>query len=265
MKLERLLLAASALGAALTFSSCNTRPPEWDDEWVAQDIVAAPAAKDQIKIDGVIAEGEWDDAPEYHPARAREWGYDSLLPRQRKMEDSTPFERGYFKVKYDDKYLYVLASLKDSDIVQSSKEKQKLTLNTGDMIGIFLVPKGRNSYWEIDGTPWNHAATLFYPWRGHRSEDRQKSDQGILVGTMIHGTINADNNVDSGWDIEMAIPRELIEKAGEKFEPGKEWKILLCRSNCGSNLPSPQISSTPPLPRPDHHLIEYYSNLKFKP
>ena len=60
MKIGKLLLGVSALGAALALSSCNTQPPEWDDEWVAQDIVAAPAAQDQIKIDGVISEGEWD-------------------------------------------------------------------------------------------------------------------------------------------------------------------------------------------------------------
>ena len=265
MKTGKLLIAASALGSALAFSSCNTKPAEWDDEWVAQDIVAAPAAKDQIKIDGIISEGEWDDAQEYHPARARDWGYDGLLPRQRKQEDLVPFERGYFKVKYDDKYLYILASLQDSDIVQTSKEDQSLSLNTGDMIKIFLAPEGKRSYWEIRATPWNRTATLFYPWKGHSSTEQQKLEAGVQIGATIHGTINAGDDVDSGWDLEMAIPRELIEKAGETFEPGKEWKILLCRSNCGSNLPSPQISSTPPLPRPDHHLTEYYSKLKFKP
>ena len=265
MEIGKLLLTASAVGAALALSSCNTKPAGWDDEWVAQDIVAAPAAKDQIKIDGVISPGEWDNAQEYHPARAKDWGYAALLPRQRKMEDSVPFERGYFKVKYDDRYLYILASLKDSDIVQTSREHQTLSLKTGDMIKVFLVPEGKRSYWEIDGTPWNRAATLFHPWLGHRRDDQRKTEDGILTGVMIHGSINTDDNVDSGWDIEMAIPRELIEKAGEKFEPGKEWKILLCRSNCGANLPSPQISSTPRLPRQDHHLIEYYSKLKFKP
>ena len=265
MKIWTPLLAVSALGAALALSSCNTKPAEWDDEWVAQDIVAAPAAKDQIKIDGIISEGEWDNAQEYHPARAKEWGYNSLLPRQRKMEDSVPFERGYFKVKYDDKFLYILASLKDSDIVQTSQADQSLSLNTGDMVKIFLAPEGKRSYWEIRATPWKRTTTLFYPWKGHSSTEQQKLESGVLIGAMIHGTINSGGDVDSGWDLEMAIPRELIEKAGETFEPGKEWKILLCRSNCGNNLPSPQISSTPRLPRQDHHLLEYYSKLKFKP
>ena len=265
MNTGKLLLGVSALGAALALSSCNTQPPEWDDEWVAQDIVAAPAAQDQIKIDGVISEGEWDNAQEYRPARAKEWGYDALLPRQRKMEDLVPFERGYFKVKYDDKYLYVLASLQDADIVQTSQADQSLAPDTGDMVRIFLAPKGKHSYWEFRATPWKHTTTLFYPWKGHSSTEQQKLESGVLVGVTIRGTINTDGDVDSGWDLEMAIPRELIEKAGETFEPGKEWKILLCRSNCGGNLSSPQISSTPRLPRQDHHLLEYYSNLKFKP
>lgn len=264
MKTDKLLLAASALGAALTFSSCNTKPAEWDDEWVAQDIVAAPAAPDQIKIDGVISEGEWDDAQEYHPARAKDWGYDALLPRQRKMEDGVPFERGYFKVKYDDKFLYVLASLQDADIVQTDEKGKSLELGTGDMVAVFLAPAGKRSYLEIRNTPWKHTATLVHPWKGHRGDERE-AESGVLTGVMIHGTINAGTDVDSGWDLELAIPRELIEKAGEKFEPDKEWKILLVRRNCGANLASPQIGTTPPLPRQDHHLLEYYSKLKFKP
>lgn len=263
MKSGKLLLAASAFGAALAFSSCSTKPAEWDDEWIAQDIVAAPAAQDQIKIDGVISEGEWDDAQEFRPARAKDWGYDSLLPRQRKMEDLVPFERGCFKVKYDDKYLYVLASLKDSDIVQTGKDDQSISLSSGDLIRIFLVPKDKRRYLELRGTPWNRASALFYPWKGHGGTEERES--GVLIGVALHGTIDVDGDVDTGWDLEMAIPRELIEKTGEKFEPGKDWKILLCRCNCGGNLASPQISSTPPLPRQDHHLIEYYSNLKFKP
>ena len=264
MKIEKLLLAVSALGTALTFSACNTRPAEWDDEWVAQDIVAAPAAPNQIKIDGIISEGEWDNAQEYHPARAKDWGYDSLLPRQRKLEDDTPFERGYFKVKYDDKFLYVLASLKDSDIVHTDENGKSLSLATGDMVKVFLAPAGKKSYWEIRSTPWKHTSTLFHPWKGHRCDERA-TDPDVQTGVMIHGTINAGNDVDSGWDIELAIPRELIEKAGGKFGPDQEWKILLCRCNCGANLPSPQIGTTPPLPRQDHHLVEYYSKLKFKP
>ena len=62
----------------------------------------------------------------------------------------------------------------------------------------------------------------------------------------------------------MAIPRELIEKTGGTFEPGKEWLILLARYNYGGNLPSGQISSTPRLPGGSHHNSEYYSKLKFK-
>jgi len=264
MSMSKFALTVSAVGAALAFCSCNTRPAEWEDEWVAQDIVAAPAAKGQIKIDGVISPGEWDDAQAYQLSRAKEWGYEKLLPRQRAIEDRTPFERGFFKVKYDSEYLYVLGSMEDKDLVQTARENQKLAFGTGDMIEVLLKPESKSAYWELYGTPWNHCTTLFYPWRGHSYMENQSFNDGIKVAVMLRGTINKDDDEDSGWDIEMAIPRTLIEKTGEEFAPGKEWRILLGRYNYGKNLPSKQVSSTPRLPRTNHHIPEYYSKLKFK-
>ena len=264
MGISRIGLTLSAFGAALALCSCNTRPPEWEDEWVSQDIVAAPAARDQIKIDGVISPGEWDDAQAYQLSRAKDWGYEKLLPRQRKIEDRTPFERGFFKVKYDSEYLYVLGSFKDADLVQTSRENQKLSYGTGDMIEVLLKPEHKSAFWELYGTPWNHCTTLFYPWKGHSYMDNQPYQSGLKVAAMLSGTINKNDDADTGWDIEMAIPRTLIEKTGEEFAPGKEWRILLCRYNYGANLPSKQISSTPRLPRTNHHLTEYFGKLKFK-
>ncbi len=245
--------------------SCSVRPPEWNDEWVTQDVVAVRAADGQIKIDGVASPGEWDDASEYQLSRAEDWGYDALLPRQRAREDRTPFERGYFKVKYDDRFLYVLGSMEDADVVQGSGENQALSYTTGDMIEIFLRPAGKSAYWELYGTPLNHYTTIFYPWAGYSFVIGQQLEPGIQVAAKVRGTANKDGDIDSGWDIEMAIPREIIEKAGERFEPGKEWEILLCRYNYGRNLPAKQISSAPRLPKTNHHLVDYYAKLKFKP
>lgn len=264
MSISRIGLTVSALGAALVFCSCNTRPADWDDEWVAQDIVASPAAKGQIKIDGVISPGEWDDAQAYQLARAKDWGYEKLLPRQRSREDRTPFERGFFKVKYDAEYLYILGSMDDKDLVQTSRDQQRLAFCTGDMIEVFLKPENKSAFWELYGTPWSQTTTLFYPWRGHTYLENQAFNEGVKTAAMLRGTINKDGDEDTGWDIEMAIPRTLIEKAGEEFAPGKEWRILLCRYNYGSNLPNKQVSSTPRLPRANHHLTEYYGKLKFK-
>lgn len=262
-KAKSLVMAVSALGAVVALCSCSSRP-DWEDEWVCQDIVASRAAKDQIKIDGIISPGEWDDAQSYQLARAKDWGYKSLLPRERAREDRTPFERGFFKTKYDDKFLYVLGSMQDCDLFQSSRENQSLSYQTGDMVEVFLKPEEKSSFWEIFATPWGHCTTLFYPWRGHSFMMEQRFYEGVKVAVTIRGTLNNADDVDSGWDIEMAIPRELIEKAGEKFEPGKEWRILFGRYNCGSNLPRPQISATPRLPKVNHHLTDYYGKLKFK-
>lgn len=245
--------------------SCNSKPAEWNDEWVTQDIVVPRAAEGQINIDGKIADGEWDDAQAYQLARAKDWGYGRLLPRQRAREDRTPFERGFFKVKYDDKFLYVLASMEDGDVVQTNTENQKNSFATGDIIEVFLSPAKNDAIWEIYGTPLNNCTTIFYPWGGHTPFDRQTfQGENIKLAVNVNGSVNSGDEADKGWDIEMAIPRELIEKAGEVFEPGKEWRILLCRYNYGKNLPFKQISSTPRLPRTSHILIEYYSKLKFK-
>lgn len=257
-------IAVVACGAALLLCSCNTKPAEWDDGWITQDIVAAPAAVEQIRIDGEVSDGEWNDAQEYQLSRAQDWGYEKLLPRQRKREDTTPFERGYFKVKYDAENLYVLAVLDDEDVVQTSREDQALACETGDMIEVFLKPEDKSAVWELYGTPWSKVTTIFYPWQGHSFRYQQKFVPGIRAAALARPAVDPEKD-KSGWTIEMAIPRALIEQTGGTFAPDKEWKILLCRYNYGKNLPHRQISSTPRLPRTNHLLVDYYAKLKFKP
>ena len=257
-------IAAAACGAALMLCSCNTQPADWDDGWITQDIVAAPAAAEQVRVDGEISDGEWNDAQEYQLSRAQEWGYEKMLPRQRKREDTTPFERGYFKVKYDAENLYVLAVLDDEDIVQTSREDQALACETGDMIEVFLKPEDKSAVWELYGTPWSKVTTIFYPWSGHSFRHQQKFVPGISAAALARPAADPEKD-KSGWTIEMAIPRVLIEQTGGTFAPDKEWRILLCRYNYGKNLPHRQISSTPRLPRTNHLLVDYYAKLKFKP
>ena len=265
MSISKVALTFSAFGTALVLCSCNTRPADWEDEWVAQDIVAAPAAKDQIRIDGTISPDEWDDAQAYQLARAKDWGYDGLLPRQRKREDTTPFERGFFKVKYDGEYLYILGSFDDAEVVQAGRENQLVFSGTGDMIEVFVKPEAKSSVWEFCATPWNNISTRFYPWAGY-GDDHQSLVDGIKVAAVVRTVAEGgENETKPGWNVEMAIPRALIEQAGGTFAPGGEWRILLGRYNSGADLPSRQISSSPRLPRTDHRLTEYYSKLKFKP
>ena len=243
--------------------SCLSRPADWEDAWVVQDIVASPAAAEQIRIDGEVSPGEWDDAQDYNLARAADWGYAKLLPRQRKREDTTPFERGFLKVKYDADFIYVLAVLDDEDIVKTSREDQALSFDTGDMIEVFLKPEDKCAVWELYGTPWNNVTTLFYPWPGHTFRTQQKFHPGIKAAALARPAADPEKD-KPGWTIEMAIPRELIEKTGGTFAPDQEWRILLCRYNYGKNLPFKQISSTPRLPRTNHMLVDYYAKLKFK-
>ena len=264
MRTGKFGVAAAACGAALVLCSCNFRPAEWEDGWVTQDIVAFPAAAEQIKIDGEASPGEWDDAQEYQLTRATDWGYEKLQPRQRKREDTTPLERGYFKVKYDDKFLYLLAVLDDEDVVQTSREDQAPAYDTGDVIEVFLKPEDKSAFWEFYGTPWSKVTTIFYPWPGHSSRSNQEFAPGIKTAALTREVADPEKN-KAGWIIEMAIPRELIEQTGGTFAPDKEWRILLGRCNCGKNLPSKQVSSTPRLPCSDHRMTEYYAKLKFKP
>ena len=263
MKMGKFGVAVFGCGAALMLCSCSSRPADWEDAWVVQDIVASPAAADQLRIDGEVSPGEWDDAQNYNLARAADWGYGKLLPRQRKREDTTPFERGFFKVKYDADFLYVLAVLDDEDIVQTSREDQALSFDTGDMIEVFLKPEDKCAVWELYGTPWNNVTTLFYPWPGHTFRTQQKFHPGIKAAALARPAADPEKD-KAGWTIEMAIPRELIEKTGGTFAPDQEWRILLCRYNYGKNLPFKQISSTPRLPRTNHMLVDYYAKLKFK-
>ena len=256
-------IAVAACGAALMLCSCNTPPAEWNDGWVTQDIVAAPAAAEQIRVDGEVSEGEWNDAQEYQLSRAEDWGYEKLLPRQRKREDTTPFERGYCKVKYDGENLYVLAVLEDADIVQTAKADNTIFWPTGDTVAVFLKPADQSGACGVFGTPWGNKSAFLFPWAGYSFMEPQKF-ASVRVAALAREVADPDKD-KAGWIVEMAIPKALLEQTGGVFAADKDWRILLWRFDYGKNLPSGQISSTPKLPRTDHQLTDYYAKLKFKP
>ena len=264
MKMSNFMVAVSACGAALMLCSCNSKPADWEDAWITQDIVASPAAPDQIRFDGGISDGEWNDAQAYQLSRAEDWGYEKLLPRQRKQEDLTPFERGSFKVKYDAENLYVLADLDDADVVQTAKKDQSHFCGTGDAVAVFVKPADQSACWGLFVTPWGNTATFLYPWAGYSCSAPQQFVPGIRVAVLAREVVDPEKD-KAGWVVEMAIPKALLEQTGGVFAPDKEWKILLCRCNYGKTLPSGQLSTTPKLPRTDFRLTEYYATLKFKP
>ena len=262
MKID-FVIAAAACGAALVLCSCNTQPAEWDDGWITQDIVAAPAAAEQIRVDGEVSDGEWNDAQEYQLSRAQDWGYENLLPRQRKREDTTPFERGYFKVKYDAENLYVLAVLEDEDIVQTAKVDDALFGPTGDAVAVFLKPADQSGSCGIFGTPWGNKSAFLFPWAGYSLMEPQKSAT-VRVAALAREVADPEKD-KAGWIVEMAVPKALLEQTGGVFAADKDWRVLLYRFNYGKSLPSGQLSSTPKLPRTDFSLTDYYAKLKFKP
>lgn len=165
-------------------------------------------SKTPIKIDGKLNEPAWTKAENltFNP-----------IPR------SLCTENGTVKILWDDKYVYVGAVLRDSDIVQLSKRNWRHYYRTGDLIEIFLKPAEKCYYWELYATPNNLKNSLFF-FSGGRAGlyDRSRHRlEKMLVASTCDGTLNNEKDYDKQWTIEMAIPTKDLEKHGGKLAQEK--------------------------------------------
>lgn len=203
-----------------------------------------------IVIDGKLEETAW--------SKPKELGFTSL-PRYSCKEN------GKVKLLWDDKYVYLGGVLYDSDIVQESNKNWQHHYKTGDVMELFLKPENKRHYWELYVTPNSKKNSFFYLSRGRLGLPSGFSYRvyGLMVSAICKGTLNNAGDRDVLWTAEMAVPREELEKYGDKITPGKIWSFIVSRHNFSAYLEDKELSRTGTPCTNSFHDFESWGKMRF--
>ena len=210
---------------------------------------------ESVTPDGRLEEAIWDLAPA-HPLS---------FSQADSPEAEPPSEPGTVRLAWDNKYLYAAFELKDSDVIEEGDADQLQQQRTGDVAELFLKPQAANWYWEFHVTPRGRSSAFFFPSRGRAGlPSNFEHPLKILAGATVDGTLNEWSDQDAGWTAEIAIPLRELTVLDERFDPTAEWRALAARYNYAVNLPAPELSSSPRLPRTSFHDHDNYGSLHYQ-
>lgn len=217
-------------------------------------VMEAVYADIPIQVDGKVDEDVWKRAKVY----------EMKFSSDRDKSGEKLKEEGHIRLAWDDKYFYLGASFRDSDIVAEGKADQLHHYQLGDVCELFLKPDRESWYWELYVTPNSKKTSFWFPGRGRLGLPSGFEDYrcGLKVASQYVGTLNDWTDMDEGWTAEMAIPIEDLTARGEDFGLGAEWRILVGRYNYSRYLDNKELSMTPELSQTNFHLLQEYAILR---
>jgi hypothetical protein len=215
-------------------------------------------ASTPVKVDGVLDDAVWRNAPVYALKRSVN-DNKSMLPLQ---------EAGNVRFAWDETYLYMAVEFADSDLVALKEQDNEHHYKFGDVAELFVKPGDKPGYWELYVTPAGYKTSFFIQARGRLGlpDSPEVKETGLTVGARRQGTLNDATDKDTGWTAEMAMPVKDLESTGAKFAPGQNWKVFTGRYNYAIGLEDgPELSMFPQLPVTNYHSIRRYAILDLQP
>jgi len=207
--------------------------------------------------DPIVLDGKLDDVAWTHASVYPLYMTDAETRSGKNVE-----ELSYAMFAWDNRYFYAAVSCEDSDVVAEAEADQEAHWKLGDTVELFIKPSSSTWYWELYGTPAGKKANYFIPGRGRLWLDSfMDYECAFKVAAYIEGSLNEWRDTDKGWAVEMAMPIEALVEQGDPFGEGEAWTALITRVNYSRTIPRMEMSSWPPLPKRDYHLIEHYAPL----
>ena len=161
---------------------------------------------------------------------------------------AAPQDRTTAAVIYDENYLYIGFMVMDSDI-HSKFTKRDDTIWKEDAVEVYLDPLGDwKDYIELQVSPANQVFDALFS--SHRVPDWHEADKfnipGLKTAVHINGTLNNSNDVDVGWDVEIAVPWKAM-KGISSFPPknGTRMTINFFRINYTKDRITGALAFTP--------------------
>jgi hypothetical protein len=225
---RRILPAVIFSGLLIVYVSCSRSagtlenaesfiPPEPDPE-----SYVCYKTGSVITLDGILNESDWEAVP---------WT-DNFVDIEGDLKPQPEF-RTRAKMLWDDSYLYIAAELEEPHIWATLRQRDTVIFYDNDF-EVFIDPDGdTHAYYELEvnayGTPWD--LLLIKPYRDGGPAVINWDINGLKVGSDIKGTINNPTDIDMGWNVEIAMPLQVLRECNRTGFPkaGDQWRIDFSR------------------------------------
>ena len=203
----------------------------------------------------IVVDGKLDDAA-WQPLK---WTPYWTAPDGSKR----PAPRTRAKFTWDDQYLYVGVHSLDDDVWGTFTERDSNTWEQ-EVIELFIdADSDKTDYLELQVTPAN--VVFDAKFATHRSDlkvARAWNMAGLKTGAHVEGTLNARDDVDQGWSVEIAVP--FAETPGSRNPPehGALWRVNLFRWDAPKAGRQQAAAFSPPVVG-DFHALDRFGRLRF--
>lgn len=204
-----------------------------------------------VTVDGKLDEPFWANARWTPPFTAPN-GSDQAVPVVKAAFFWTPST------------LYVGVKAEDNDVWTDFTERDSNTWEQ-EVIELFVDADGdRKDYLELQVTPAN--VVFDARFEAHRSDltkARAWNMPGFQTAAFVDGTLNARDDQDKGYSIEMAIPVAEVPGAPHSpAQPGDTWRVNLFRWDLPKGGKQIASAFSPPIV-PDFHALDRFGRLNF--
>jgi hypothetical protein len=204
-----------------------------------------------VTVDGKLDEAAWTTAT-WTPKWTHPNGTDAAAPDAQAAFLWTPTT------------LYVGVRATDTDIWTDFTERDSNTWEQ-EVIELFIDADGdKKDYLELQVTPAN--VVFDARFEAHRSDlakARAWNMAGLRTAVAVDGTLNARDDEDKGFTLEMAIP--VAEVPGAPHTPaaaGDVWRVNLFRWDFPKGGRQQPSAFSPPIV-PDFHALDRFGRLAF--
>lgn len=193
---------------------------------------------------------------------------DGILLQNYMGEKPSHFPETQAKVKYDDKNLYVIFTVKDRYVRAVAKEINGRVYEDSCVEFFFTPgPDISRGYFNLE---MNCKGVFLFNW--HRNGNQEKgpldtSDNSqITVSCSLKEDVTEEIDKPVDWTIEYCIPFSILKKYMEVDmpAPGVVWKANFYK--CGDKTSHPHWLTWAPVdfPTPKFHLPEFFGTIIFK-
>lgn len=216
--------------------------------------VYIPRTADPVAIDGAASEPAWATAAVSPDLATAEGSFD-------------PVGKATARMLWDDDFLYVFATINDSDVVSEYKQHDD-PLWKQDCIELFIDADGnRRGYIELQVNPGNATFdSWFATTRSQPGDPAWESEMASAV--QLRGTA-APGDTDRGWDVELAIPWAAVRGRDEAMAValppriGDRWRMNLVRVDVRTGEKNPSASSWNRITSADFHALDRMLTIVF--
>ncbi len=203
-----------------------------------------------IAIDGKLDEPAWNLA-RWTPFWTSPDGKDGPAPRARA------------RFLFDDDSLYVAVQAEDDDVWTTFTARDSNTWEQ-EVIELFIDADGDGKdYLELQVTPAN--VIFDAKFERHRSDlekARAWNMEGLETAVTVDGTLNARDDRDRGYVVEMKVPVAQVPGAKAPLAHGQTWRTNLFRWDFPKSGRQMAAAFSPPVVG-DFHALDRFGTLAF--